>query len=198
MTLSHPRVLEQIAIATALAWACGLRAYLVLFLLGLAIQLGWLDVPDSLLFLGQPLILACTGVMTAIEFGADKLPLFDSLWDMFNTVTRIPAGAMLPAYYLGAQDNLTFYAILILGGGIAAGAHLVKSGTRATANLSPEPFSNWTLSFLEDAIVPLALWLALTHVVLFFAFIAITLTCSVLLIRFIIRNLPRLFKSKAT
>ncbi len=87
---------------------------------------------------------------------------------------------------------------MILGGGIAAGAHLVKSGTRATANLSPEPFSNWTLSFLEDAIVPLALWLALTHVVLFFAFIAITLTCSILLIRFIIRNLPSLFKSKAT
>jgi hypothetical protein len=30
--------------------------------------------------------------------------------------------------------------------------HLTKTGTRAAANTSPEPFSNWILSFSEDAL----------------------------------------------
>ena len=40
----------------------------------------------------------------------------------------------------------------LLGGALAAGTHFTKAGTRAVANTSPEPFSNWMLSLAEDAL----------------------------------------------
>ena len=43
--------------------------------------------------------------------------------------------------------------IALLGGTLAAGTHLTKAGTRAAANTSPEPFSNWMLSLGEDVFV---------------------------------------------
>ena len=41
----------------------------------------------------------------------------------------------------------------LLGGALAASTHLTKAGTRAIANTSPEPFTNWFLSLIEDAFV---------------------------------------------
>ena len=41
----------------------------------------------------------------------------------------------------------------LVGGTLAASTHLTKASTRAVANTSPEPFSNWFLSFIEDAFV---------------------------------------------
>ena len=41
----------------------------------------------------------------------------------------------------------------LLGGAVAAGAHLTKAGTRAVVNTSPEPVSNWVLSLGEDVFV---------------------------------------------
>ena len=41
----------------------------------------------------------------------------------------------------------------LLGGTVAAGAHLTKAGSRAVVNTSPEPVSNWALSVGEDAFV---------------------------------------------
>src|SRR6202043_3882862 len=45
----------------------------------------------------------------------------------------------------------------LLAGGVALTSHGTKASARAAANLSPEPFSNWTLSLGEDV---LAVWLA--------------------------------------
>ena len=36
---------------------------------------------------------------------------------------------------------------------MAASTHVTKAGTRAVANTSPEPFSNWFLSLAEDVFV---------------------------------------------
>jgi len=41
----------------------------------------------------------------------------------------------------------------LAGGTLAAGSHFTKAGTRAVANTSPEPFSNWALSLGEDGLV---------------------------------------------
>ncbi len=40
----------------------------------------------------------------------------------------------------------------LLGGGLALSSHGTKAAVRATANLSPEPVSNWILSIVEDII----------------------------------------------
>ena len=160
---SFQEYLPEIALAAALAWGSGLRLYAVLFLLGLAGWNGWLALPPHLAVLSHPLVLGASGFMAAVEFGADKLPWLDSLWDAVHTFIRIPAGAALAAAVFGGSDSSVEVAAAILGGTIAAGTHLAKAGGRAAINTSPEPFSNWLASFGEDTLVPAGLWLAIAH-----------------------------------
>jgi hypothetical protein len=126
--------------------------------------------------------------MTLVEFGADKLPWLDSVWDTVHSFIRIPAGAALAALAFGDSPGAVTVAAAILGGGLAAAMHAAKAGTRAALNLSPEPFSNWTASLSEDALVPFGLWLAIAHPVLFFALVAVMLVATALLVRFLWRR----------
>ena len=63
--------LSEIAIATALAWGAGLRAYAVIFAVGLAGAMGWVELPGYLHVLEHPLVIGASGFMTLVEFGAD-------------------------------------------------------------------------------------------------------------------------------
>jgi hypothetical protein len=185
--------LAQIAVAAALAWGAGLRAYAVIFLVGLAGTLGWMELPQHLRVLQHPLVLGASGLMTAVEFFADKLPWLDSLWDAVHSFIRIPAGAALAAGVLGDAGTPVALAAAIVGGSLAAGVHLAKAGTRAAINTSPEPVSNWTASFAEDAAVPAGLWLAVAHPVTFFVFLALFLLAAAVLLHYFWRGLRRLF-----
>jgi hypothetical protein len=89
-------------------------------------------------------------------------------------------------------------AAAILGGSLAAAMHTAKAGTRAALNLSPEPFSNWAASLSEDALVPLGLWLAVAHPLVFFVLLAAMLIAMVLLLKLLWRGFRRLVSSAAT
>ena len=184
--------LPEIALASALAWGSGLRLYAVLFLAGLAGHTGWLDLPTHLAILSNPLVLGASGFMTLVEFGADKLPWLDSVWDAIHTFIRIPAGAALAAAVFGFSDVSIAVASAILGGTISAGTHLAKAGTRAAINTSPEPLSNWFTSLSEDFMVPAGLWLSVTHPVAFLAALALFVIAALLLLRAVAGGLARL------
>ena len=186
------RYIPDIAIAAALAWGSGMRAYAVIFAVGLAGAAGWVELPEHLRLLQHPLVLGASGLMTAVEFFADKLPWLDSLWDAVHSFIRIPAGAALAAAVFGDSGAAVALAAAILGGTLAAGVHLAKAGSRAAINTSPEPFSNWSASLAEDAIVPVGLWLAVVHPLLFFVLLALFLIGAALLLRVIWRGLRRL------
>ena len=186
------RHLPDIAIAAALAWGSGLRAYAVIFALGLAGAAGWLELPQHLRMLQHPIVLGASGLMTAVEFFADMLPWLDSLWDAVHSFIRIPAGAALAAAVFGDSDAAVTLAAAILGGTLSAGVHFAKAGTRAAINTSPEPFSNWAASLAEDAIVPVGLWLAFAHPILFFLLLGLFTIVAVMLLRLIWRGLQRL------
>jgi Domain of unknown function (DUF4126) len=186
------RHLPDIAIAAALAWGSGLRAHAVIFALGLAGATGWLELPQHLRLLQHPVVLGASGLMTAVEFFADKLPWLDSLWDAVHSFIRIPAGAALAAAVFGDSDSAVTLAAAILGGTLSAGVHLAKAGTRAAINTSPEPFSNWTASLAEDAMVPVGLWLAFAHPILFLLLLGLFTIVAVMLLRLIWRGLQRL------
>jgi hypothetical protein len=181
--------LAELAVAAALAWGAGLRAYAVIFAVGLAGYLGYLELPGYLDVLQHPLVLAASGFMTLVEFFADKLPWLDSLWDAAHTFIRIPAGAALVAAMFGDSGAAVAAAAAILGGTLAAGAHFAKSGARAAINTSPEPFSNWAVSLSEDALVPFGLWLAFAHPAAFFVLLALFVLAAVLLARLLWRGL---------
>ncbi|MBV9190067.1 MAG: DUF4126 domain-containing protein, partial [Betaproteobacteria bacterium] len=138
-----------------------------------------------------------SGFMTLVEFGADKVPWLDSIWDAMHSFVRIPTGAALAAMAFGDSPSAVMVAAGLLGGSLAAAMHVAESGTRATLNLSPEPFSNWMASLSEDAIVPLGLWLAFVHPVAFLLVLAFTLVAIVLLMRLVWRGFRRLVATSA-
>ena len=146
--------LPETALALALAWGAGIRVYAVLFLCGLAGRMGWIDLPGNLSLLSHPLVLGTSGFMLAVEFLADKVPWIDSIWDAAHTFIRIPAGAALVTMAFSDSPGAVTAAAAILGGAVAAGTHFTKAGARSSINLSPEPFSNWAASFVEDALDP--------------------------------------------
>lgn len=167
---------QIVALAAALGWASGIRLYLVLFIVGIVDRAGWVAMPEGLHLLSNPLVLAASGLMVVVEFFADKIPWVDSIWDTVHTFIRVPAGALLAASAVGALDShggaVGSLVAAILGGSLAAGAHLTKSSTRALANTSPEPFSNVGLSLGEDLLVPGGLALAALHPYVFLTLLA--------------------------
>lgn len=163
-TLGTP---ELLALAAALGWASGFRLYAVVFLVGMAGAAGWMELPAGLQVLQHPVLLGASGFMLFVEFFADKIPLVDSMWDMLNSVLRIPAGAALAAGVFGADSGTMALAAALLGGSLAATSQAAKTSTRAAINASPEPFSNVAMSLFEDGLVVGAVWLATQHPLVF-------------------------------
>ena len=181
-------VLQSVALASLLAWASGVRLYLVVFAIGLGGYFGYIDLPSGLEVLQHPWVIGTAGFMLLIEFLVDKVPAIDSAWDAVHTFIRIPAGALLAA---GATtDSLSALAVAagLLGGTITAGTHFTKAGGRALINTSPEPFSNWGASFAEDVTVVGGIALALYYPVVFLVLLA-------LFIVLVIWLLPKLWNS---
>ena len=180
-------LVQTIALSAGLAWASGLRLYLVVFLAGVLSYFGYLQLPATLAVLQHPLVMAAAGTMALAELVADKIPAFDSLWDSFQTFIRIPAGALLAAFAMGDVDPAWAVATGLLGGTITAGTHFAKAGSRLAINTSPEPFSNITASLGEDALVAVGLWSAIKYPVLF-------LGALLLFVAFLFWFLPRIFR----
>ena len=183
-----------LALAAALGWASGMRLYGTVFLVGMAGRLGWLPLPVGLDVLTHNAVLIAAGVLMAIEFLADKIPVVDSLWDTVHTLIRIPAGAALAAGALGADSQSWAVVAALMGGTLAATAHAAKAGTRAAANTSPEPFSNIALSLAGDAFVPAMLWLSWAHPLAFAVLLIFMIALAVLLIRLTFGLLRGLFR----
>jgi hypothetical protein len=173
MTPAEWTVLQSVALASLLAWASGIRRYHVVFAVGLAGAMGYVDMPPGLAILQHPWVIAAAGFMVVMEFFADKVPWIDSTWDAIHTFIRIPAGALLAAGATGDTLSALTVAAGLLGGTITAGTHFTKAGGRAILNTSPEPFSNWTASFTEDALVLGAIWFAFAHPLVFLALLAV-------------------------
>jgi len=156
-----------LALAAALGWASGFRLYAVVFIVGAAGWAGWIPLPSGLQILQHPALLATSGALLFVEFFADKIPGLDSLWDLVNSVIRIPAGAALAAGALGADSSTMAMVGALLGGSLAATAQAAKTTTRAAINTSPEPFSNVAMSLVEDGLVIGIVWLATNEPLIF-------------------------------
>lgn len=161
--------------AAGMSWASGLRLYAVIFSVGVLGKMGFITLPEHLHVLTHNGVLIASGLMLAVEFFADKIPAIDSLWDSIHTFIRVPAGALLAAGAVAHIGPEWAFIAALLGGALTGGTHLTKAGSRALINASPEPFSNWTASFGEDAMVAGGLWAALFSPVLFLVGLALFL-----------------------
>jgi hypothetical protein len=179
--------LQALALAGGLAWASGIRLYAAVFIVGLLGRLGYVHLPEHLQLLEHNWVLGASGFMLLIEFLADKVPAFDLAWDAIHTFIRIPVGALLAWGAMGDSAPDVQMAAAIVGGAIAGSTHLAKMGTRAAINTSPEPFSNWTMSFSEDGILVAGLWLVFRHPLVFLILLAAFFVLLIWLI-------PKLFR----
>jgi hypothetical protein len=178
--------------------AAGVNLYATVAILGLAAKYGWVALPEQFQAFNNDYIIIAAIVMYLIEFFADKIPYFDSLWDAIHTAIRPVGGAVIAVTTLGhASPGMQAMAAL-LGGTIAAGSHLTKTSTRAAANTSPEPFSNWILSLGEDVFAIGLGYTALTHPVLALVIAIVVLTLIAIFAVTILRLVRKWFARRAS
>jgi hypothetical protein len=185
-------VVDIFGTAAGIGFLAGIRLYATVFVLGLLIRFGLIGLSDqfsSLLHLGSLPVLITSGVLMAAEFIADKVPWFDSFWDTVHTFVR-PIGAGVLAFAAGSGlDPALRTAVILVTGGVALTAHSAKAATRVAANHSPEPVSNWALSFAEDMFIPLGLWLTVHHPLIVLVLVVLFLVGFIWLIRRVLRFL---------
>ncbi len=157
---------ELVALASSVSLFAGWRLYLVTFVTGLAMKLGWVDLPQQLAaldVLANPWLIGIAGAGALAEFFADKIAWVDSAWDAVHSFIRPLGGALLSLAIVDAGDPAWQIGSFLLGGGAAFLAHAGKAGARAMVNASPEPFSNIVVSTAEDVATAGLLALAIAN-----------------------------------
>ena len=178
------------------SFAAGVNLYATVAILGLAARYGWVDLPPQFQTFNNPIIIGTALVLYLVEFFADKIPYFDTLWDMLHTAIRPLGGALIAVTTLGDASPGVEGLVALLGGTVAAGSHLTKTSTRAMANTSPEPASNWALSFSEDLFVVGLGYLALAHPIAALIVAGVLLILIVIFAAVIVRTVKRWFSRR--
>jgi len=191
--------IETLGLALGAGFSSGLNLYATVATLGLLQRFGVLHLPPGLQVLSHPWVLAIAIALYFLEFFADKIPYFDTFWDALHTFIRPPAAALLTFAAAGGAPPEWRWAAALLAGGVALTSHGTKASARAAVNTTPEPFSNWFLSFGEDVLAVWLTWMATTHpVATTIIVVALVALCAFLLyhlFRFARRAFQRLLAS---
>jgi hypothetical protein len=176
--------LETLGFALGTSFASGLNLYATVAAAGMFQRLGIVTLPEPLQVLANPVVLGIALTLFLVELIADKIPYVDSAWDALHTFIRPPAAALL-SYSAFAGEGVPEewkLSAALLAGGVALTSHGAKASTRAAANASPEPVSNWTLSLLEDGFAVFLAWLAAEHPLLTAVLVVVLVVLAVFLI----------------
>ncbi|MBW2195031.1 MAG: DUF4126 domain-containing protein [Deltaproteobacteria bacterium] len=187
------QIVNIISLTMGAAWASGINLYATILVLGVLGITDNIVLPAGLQILMNPLVIGAAGIMYLVEFFADKIPGVDTGWDSIHTFIRIPAGALLAAGAVGDVSPAVAIAAGIVGGGMAAATHATKSGTRVIINTSPEPFTNWTASVVEDIAVIGGLWTALHYPWVFIGLIIVFILLMIWLLPKLWRGIKKVF-----
>jgi hypothetical protein len=189
--------IETLGIALGAGFSSGLNLYATVATLGLLERFGVIHLPPSLHALAHPAVLAIAVVLYFVEFFADKIPYVDTIWDMLHTFIRPPAAALLAYSAAGAAPAHWRWGAALLAGGVALTSHGTKASARAAVNTTPEPLSNWALSFGEDVLAVWLTWMATAHplatTIIVVALVVLSVFLLFHLFRFARRALQRLF-----
>ena len=188
-------LLGQIGLAAGAALTSGFRLYGTLAALGFFHRIGVLHLPPGAEVLSRTPILALSTAFFVIEFFADKIPIVDTVWDAVHTFLRVPAAALLGFAALSDVAEPWRMGAALVCGTIALSAHGLKAGTRLALNASPEPVTNWTASFSEDALFALLVWLILFHPAVALVAALATLAAGIVLLSWIRRGIKALFSA---
>jgi len=171
--------LATLALALGTGFSSGLNLYATVATLGLLQRFGIIHLPQSLQVVTHPWVIGIAVALYLVEFFADKIPYVDTLWDSIHTFVRPPAAALLAYAAAGGAPPEWRWGAALLAAGVALTSHGTKASARAAINTSPEPFSNWALSFGEDLLAVWLSWLAAAHPIATIVIVAMLVTLSV-------------------
>jgi hypothetical protein len=167
--------------AFGLSSAAGLNAYLPLLIVGLITRytdLWQLAPPYDIL--ASPVALGILGVLAAVDFLADKIPVVDHIAHAVGAVVHPVAGAILFA----SQNNVLtdVHPVVGMAAGVilAGGFHAGRAAVRPVATATTGGIGNPVLSFLEDLVsvtlTVLAVFLPLIAFALFLVLVLVLFT----------------------
>jgi len=178
--------------------AAGLNLYATVAIIGLAARYDWVELPPQFAIFNNDWVIGLALLLYAVEFVADKVPWVDTIWDGIHTAVRPLGGALIAVATLGEASPTAQGVVALLGAMTAGGSHLTKAGTRAFVNATPEPFSNWVLSLVEDLFVVTLGYLALQHPLIALVVCVVALVAVIALVTKIVRVVKGRMRGKGS
>lgn len=188
----------MLSYALPFAFASGINLYATVAVIGLCARYRLFALPSQFAGFDSWWVIGVALALYAVEFVADKVPWVDTAWDAVHTVIRPLGGAAIAMAAVGPVTPELSAIAGLLGGSVAMTTHLTKSGTRAVVNTSPEPFTNWTLSVVEDLFVIGLSWVAVAHPVVATIVCLILLVCIVAAASTLVKALKRRLARRAS
>ena len=186
---------ELVALIVAISFAAGLNVYATVASLGLLAHAGVVSLPEKLNLLSNWWVISASATLFGVEFFADKVPVFDLVWNALHTFIRVPVAALLAYRAAAPLSPGEQLAATVLGGLIALAAHGGKTAARAVITPSPEPLSNMGLSLGEDVLSIGLTWLSTRHPYVAGSLAATLVLIIILLSRWVWRALRSLFRN---
>ncbi len=178
--------IHTLGILLGLSFISGINLYATVAVVGICIKWNLVSsFPPELSILANDLIIGIALILYILEFVADKIPGFDTFWDILHTFIRPLGGAFLAFLTVANGSPVAEVLAFMLGSFISGMAHATKASTRLIMQLSPEPVSNIAASVSEDIFTIGYGYLVLKHPL-------IGLICTITIIVLITYFLPKL------
>jgi hypothetical protein len=185
---------ELVALVVTVSFAAGLNVYATVATLGLLARADLLVLPEPLALLESWWVIGASGALFVVEFFADKIPVFDLVWNALQTIVRVPAGALLAWSATTSLSPGGQFMATVAGGLIALAAHGGKLAVRSAVTV--EPMSVSVLSLAEDAVAIGLTWFATQYPYLAAAIVLVLLAGVAIVMRWVVRALRRTFSGR--
>lgn len=138
------------ASAFGLAAASGLNTSLPLLMVGLAARFGLLSLGAPFDALESDIALIGLGILSIVEFSADKVPAADTVLHIIQGPVTLAAGAILFASQHSMIQEISPGLALLCGVLTAGGVHLLRAAARPVVNIGTLGLGAPVVSLFED------------------------------------------------
>lgn len=148
---SYLEVLVGICVGISLAASCGLRVFVPLFIVSIAVRFFGFPVNEHFAWVGSWLAVVILGTATIAELLAYYIPLVDNTLDMINVPLTLIAGTVMMCGVLPELHPCLKWGIaVVLGGGAASMSKLVMSIIRGVSTSMTSGFANHIVATCEN------------------------------------------------